>query len=146
MNKKIVGISFLIITLSIIIIYKYLNQDVPAPKFEAGVNEYVYKEVTDRTMVSVYFNNYIATLLSNPSKAYKMITSNTKQKQGWNTLEQFNKYISDNRQKIAKQQLKEYQAGSGVQGKTYIGTTNDGITYTFIPSSVMEYQVSITNK
>ena len=78
MNGKTTILIVIIIVLSVLIVYRYENQEEKPPIAIEGVNTYVDKEVTDRTMASVYFTQFNNMLLNNPSKAYTLIDVTTK--------------------------------------------------------------------
>ena len=59
MDKKTILMIIAIVILMILIVDKHNNLEEKPPVVVRGVNEYVNKEITDRTMASIYFNQFI---------------------------------------------------------------------------------------
>ena len=146
MNGKTTILIVIIIVLSVLIVYRYENQEEKPPIAIEGVNTYVDKEVTDRTMASVYFNQFNNMLLNNPSKAYTLIDVTTKTSLNVSNEDEFIEYVNKNQAAIARRNLNNFDVITKNGVKNYYCLANDGVTYVFVPNSVMDYNVRITTK
>ena len=100
MNGKTTILIVIIIVLSVLIVYRHENQEEKPPILVKGVNEYVNKEITDRTLASTYFNQFIDMMLSDPDKAYTLLDNTTKENLKVNSKEQFKQYVKKNQNKL----------------------------------------------
>lgn len=144
MNGKTTILIVIIIVLSVLIVYRHENQEEKPPIAIEGVNTYVDKEVTDRTMASVYFTQFNNMLLNNPSKAYTLIDATTKTSLNVSSEEEFIEYVNKNQTTIARRNLNNFDVITKNGVKNYYCLANDGVTYVFVPNSVMDYKVRIT--
>ncbi len=144
MNWKTTSLIVIIVILSVLIVYKHQHLEENLPIAVEGVNTYVDKEVTDRTMATVYFNQFNNMLLNNPDMAFTLIDITTKTMLGVSNKEEFREYVNKNRDQIAKRTLNNFDVITKNGVKNYYCLASDKVTYVFVPNSVMDYKVQIT--
>ncbi len=143
MDKKTIVMVIIIIILLVLVVLKHDNQEATPPTLVAGVNEYISKDITDRTMSSIYFNQFIDMMLSDPVKAYSLLDNTTKENMDLKDKEDFKEYVKQNQDKLINLTLNNFATSTTGGVKSYHCLASDNTTYIFIPSSVMEYKVRI---
>lgn len=97
-------------------------------------NEFEYTNLNDKNRASMYFNDFVENMYLNTEKAYKILSTETKEKY-FNTLEDFEKFTTQNTNII----MKEY----GVNNNKIAVVDNNGIEYIFNITYVLEYNVTM---
>lgn len=105
-----------------------------------GYNHFVMVKATDEYIVSQYFSEYKVKMLNNPESAYQLLNEEYR-KEKYNSVEEFNKYIYDNKNKIKMAEIDKYQTTEFDGKKEYICLDKDGKYYIFIPESLTKYKV-----
>lgn len=105
-----------------------------------GYNKFIKVKITDEYIVSEYFTDYKMKLLNNTEKAYNVLDEEYREEK-YNSVEEFNKYIYDNKNKIKMAEIDKYQTTEIDGKKEYICLDKDGKYYIFIPESLTKYKV-----
>ena len=145
MDKKTIVMIIIVIILLVLILIKRDNQEEKPPTLVAGVNEYINKEITDRTMSSIYFNQFIDMMLNDTDRAYTLLDNTTKENLNVKNKEEFKQYVKINQNKLINLTLNNFATTTTSGVKNYHCLASDGTTYIFVPNSVMNYKVRINN-
>lgn len=112
---------------------------------ENGNNNYVYRQLSEEYRLKQYFQNYKMMLLSNPKIAYQFLDSEYKEK-CFGNIENFKKYVTENRGKLLSATLEGYDAKVIEDGYTeYIEKDMKGNYYIFYISdeNPIEFKVML---
>lgn len=97
------------------------------------------ENITDVQICKLYFSDYVSKLFNNTEDAYEMLNDSMKKR--FDTYEEFNKYISDNVNKITSSSklcnMDEYK-----DNRVYTVIDNNDNSYSFSENGVMNYKVN----
>ncbi len=93
-------------------------------------NEYIYRQLSEEYRLKQYFQNYKMMLLSNPEVAYQFLNQEYKEK-CFGNIENFEKYITENRDKLLSATLEGYDAKITEDYTEYIEKDVKGNYYIF---------------
>ena len=103
-------------------------------------NHYESLNVTDQQMAQKYFIDYRDNRLYFPEDAYETLEKNYRERR-YDSIEEYKKYIDDNRNEIATSVLSKYKVSEENGKKVYICLDQNNQYYFFTESSVMQYTV-----
>jgi len=105
-------------------------------------NAIAYQFISDSAMCSTYFNQYKEKLLNSPKEAYELLDETYKQER-FDSLENFQAYVENNKDYIARTTLKTYKRTSYEDYNLYTLEDSLGNRYLFKETAVMEYKVQL---
>ncbi|MGN1300670.1 MAG: hypothetical protein ACI4VC_04945 [Clostridia bacterium] len=103
-------------------------------------NTYQYPTVTDETYVKDLFSNFRNKLLYDATAAYNYLDEEYRDKK-FGTIEQFNKYNEENKEKQKTMQLTKYQKTISDEYTEYVCIDQNNRYYIFRETAVMDYSV-----
>lgn len=107
-------------------------------KYECNELQYVSVGIED--LMQIYFNDYKTYALTNPKQAYELLNKEYREKR-FKDLDEYKLYISNNKEKIASDNLEKYQIAVDDEKTRYICLGKYENYYIFCENSVMDYSI-----
>lgn len=105
-----------------------------------GYNAFTYNRTTQQNTVQKYISDYKNLALRDVENAYLILNEEYRDKRFGN-LEEYKKYISNNKDKIRKISIQKYMVNSSEEYTEYICIDSNNNYYIFRVTAVMEYSL-----
>lgn len=105
-------------------------------------NTYYYDEISDKTIIDTYINNYKYLIKNNISMAYDMLNKEYASVR-FSRIQDFEDYIEENKQNILNIEIEKYYAEEYEDYNLYTCKDKYGNTYIFKETAIMEYTVQL---
>lgn len=107
-------------------------------------NKIKVSKLTEAEVVRAYLKDYINKAKNNPEKAYEVLQEEYRNKK-FGTIEEYQKYIMYNKEKLEDTIIKKYGISSNNGKKIYTCLDNYGNQYEFETTAAMKYTVKLDN-
>ena len=117
---------------------KIANQNIIIKQNEN--NTFKYETMNPENISKYYLNRYKKIAISNPELCYEYLDNEYKEKR-FETLENFKKYVQDNKERIFTARVEKYNIGNDNNFTRYICMDQNENYYIFKEKSVMDFSI-----
>lgn len=142
-SKKIIKFCIMILVILILLLMFFIKNNSKSVENKTEVDEQIGETNYDeKVTMQTYFKQYIQNMVNNTNEAYLKLDSTYKEKRFPN-YEQFEKYVTQNKEEIKKSFIVQYKIAKYADYKEYLCKDNYNNYYIFKEKEYMNYEVML---